>query len=127
MVPAKLNAEGNDQYGDCVSAEEAAAISAYSVLCGNPEKVVPAATCVSWAQAGGFLNGADLTSVMDAMARSGMVDTTTNSENRDGPYAAVDYSNESILQSAISQGPVKIGIDADACQAAPATSRGGWR
>lgn len=123
MVPKKLDVWGNDQYGDCVSAEEAFAIAAYSVLCGNPERFVSKATVVAWARKYGFLNGAGLTEVMDKMAAVGMNDGANI--DTDGPYTAVDYSDESVLQSAISQGPVKIAIDADALPGG-AGNQQGW-
>ena len=102
-IPAKLDMWGNDQYGDCVTAEEAFAKATYS-----PEIFIDSATVIAWAQSNGFLDGADLPSVMDAMAKSGFQAGTQVYD--DGPYTGVDYSNETVLQSALSQGPVKIGI-----------------
>lgn len=111
-IPKQLSMWGNQDYGDCVTAEEAFAKAAASVAAGLPELFVPEATAVAWAKQHGFLNGANLTDVMDAMARSGFpVGGTTYG---DGPYSAVDFSNESVLQAALVQGPVKIGIDHEA-------------
>lgn len=112
MVPKQLDIWGNDRYGDCVSAEEAFAIAAYSTFCNTPERFVTEATVVAFARKYGFLNGAGLTEVMDKMMTIGMSDGVNL--NKDGGYTSVDYSHETVLQSAISQGPVKIAIDANA-------------
>lgn len=109
FIPKKYSYKGNNQYGDCVSAEEAASIGAYSVMCGAPERFVTDQTTIQWASKGGFLNGANLTDVMDAMAKSGMTDDASD-DCKDGPYTAVDYGNETLLQAALVQGPVKIGM-----------------
>jgi hypothetical protein len=122
IVPTQLSMWGNSQYGDCVSAEEAYAKAVWSIMCGLAE-TFPEQEVIAWAEKNGFLNGADLTDVMTAMAKSGFVVGGTNYS--DGPYTGVDYSNESILQSAISQGPVKIGIDADALSSG-AGNGNGW-
>lgn len=106
-IPKQLDMWGNDQYGDCVSAEEAFAKATH-----DPEIFIPTRTVTDWASQGGFLNGADLTEVMDAMIKSGFVVGAETYD--DGSYTSVDYSNEAILQSAIALGPVKIGIDANA-------------
>lgn len=124
MVPSQLNIWGNSTYGDCVSAEEAWAIAAFSVFCGQPERFVSEATVVAWARKGGFLDGANLTDVMDAMAKSGMTDGANNTDD-DGPYTSVDFSNEAVLQSALSNGPVKVGIDANALPSG-AGNQQGW-
>ena len=107
FIPKKLSMWGNNQYGDCVSAEEA-----FKCAADNPEDFIPDATVIDWARKHGFLNGADLTEVMDAMQGHGFV-VGPNTYN-DGPYKGVDFSNEMILQTAIAGGPVKIGIDANA-------------
>jgi hypothetical protein len=116
-VPAKLDVWGNDQYGDCVSAEEA-----FSKACYQPEIFIDAQTVISWARRGGFLNGADLASVMDAMQRQGF--QVGSQLYNDGAYAGVDYSNESILQSALTQGPVKIAIAAGALPSGAGNNQG---
>ncbi|QJW98721.1 hypothetical protein [Frigoriglobus tundricola] len=108
-VPKRLSFWLNDQEGDCVTAEEAFAKAAFSVMAGLPELFVPDAVVGQWAAQNGFADGANLTDVMDAMARSGFVVNGTT--YGDGPYSAVDYANEATLQAAIVQGPVKIGID----------------
>src|SRR5262245_46403202 len=87
FVPQQLDMWGNDKYGDCVSAEEA-----FAKACYNPEIFIPTQTVVNWAQSHGFLNGANLTDVMDVMQKTGMGVGSTLYD--DGPYTAVDYSNE---------------------------------
>jgi len=117
-VPAKMSTWGNTQYGDCVTAEEAFAKDAWSGNYLLSDQVV-----IEWAQQNGFLNGADLTDVMSAMAAKGFPYNTFTLG--DGPYQSVDYSTESVLQAAIELGPVKIGIDS---QALPSTAgnQAGW-
>lgn len=117
-VPAKLDVWGNSTYGDCVSAEEA-----FKLACERPEVFTPADVVVSWARKNGFLNGADLSEVMDAMAKGGFV--IGSQQYNDGPYKSVDYSNEAILQAAIAEAPVKIGIDAGALPSG-AGNQQGW-
>lgn len=113
----QLSMWGNSQYGDCVTAEEAFAKSAWNGHFFAPDQVV-----ISWAQQHGFLNGADLTDVMDAMAQSGFPLGTA--VLGDGAYQAVDFSNESVLQAAIAVGPVKIGIDASALPSGAGNTQG---
>lgn len=118
IVPAQLNMWGNNQYGDCVSAEEA-----FAKACNNPEIFIPEQTVIDWARQGGFLNGADLSEVCDAMAKSGF--RVGNQLYCDGPKQGVDYSNELVLQAAIAEGPVKIAIDASALSKG-AGNQQGW-
>jgi len=112
VVPDRLNMGGNDQYGDLVTAEEAFAKAVWSLMEGGAELFVDESEVIRWARANGFLNGAYLTEVMDAMQREGF--RAASSTLNDGPYHGVDFGDEQILKSAIAQGPVKIGIDADA-------------
>lgn len=112
VIPPTLSMWGNDQYGDCVSAEEAAAKAAYSVSLGMPEQYVTDAACIAWATQYGYLDGATLTDVMSTMLTDGM--PCGGAVLTDGPAQTVDWTTPASLASAISQGPVKIGIDADA-------------
>ncbi len=108
VVPSFMEMWLNDQYGDCVSAEEAFAKAAYSIMCGLPETKITDATLMSFCTKYDLLNGADLASVIDQMTSDGFhQDGTTYT---DGVKQSVDYSNEATLQSAISTGPVKIAI-----------------
>ena len=108
-IPTKLSYWLNDQDGDCVSAEEAFAKGAYSVGCGLPDLFIPDSEVQRFAAAGGFLNGAMLTDVMDAMAQGGF--QVSGQVYKDGPYTGVNYNDEANLQSALTVGPVKIAID----------------
>lgn len=110
-VPQTLQMWGNDQFGDCVSAEEAAAKAMYSVWYGQgSELLIPDAVLVAWARKYGFLQGATLTDPMDMMIKYGIVvDGVTY---KDGPYSSVNWMDDTSLTPAIFQGPVKIGVAA---------------
>lgn len=121
LLPQQLDMWGNDQYGDCVTAEEC-----FAKACHQPEIFVTAAVAESWAQAHGYLNGADLVSVLTTMQTDGFYLPTAGQQYNDGPYSTVDYSNETVLRSAIATaGPVKIAIDANALPAT-AGNQQGW-
>lgn len=117
VIPPKLAYWGNNQYGDCVSAEEA-----FAKACFWKEILVSDATVIAWARDHGFLDGADLPEVMDAMRSKGFADGAQL--YNDGPYQGVDYSNEAVLQAAIATGPVKIAIDADALPSGAGNNQG---
>lgn len=106
----------NDRYGICVTAEEAYAKSCYGFII--PDSVVEA-----WARAHGVLNGADLGSVADSMKQKGF--QVGDQLYNDGARFSVDYTNESTLQAAVVQGPVKIAIASSALPGG-AGSRDGW-
>lgn len=116
-IPDRLSPWGNTTYGCCVSSEEAAAKALYSVACGLPETFIPEATLISWARQRGFLNGAVIVDVMDAMAKYGIV-AADGKIYRDGPYHSVDWTTDAVLSAAIYQGPVKIGVAADQLEGA---------
>lgn len=103
---------------NCVTAEEA-----FAKACYDPEIFIDDRTVIGWARSHGFLDGANLAEVMDAMQRKGFQVGAQLYD--DGAYSGVDYSNEQTLQSAISQGPVKIAIDADALPS-DAGQKQGW-
>lgn len=107
VVPKQLDMWGNDRYGDCVTAEEA-----FAKACYQPEIFIPANVVIDHARRHGNLNGADLVDVMDTFQRDGF--QVGSQKYNDGPYSAVDYSSEAVLQAAISQGPIKIAISSDA-------------
>ncbi len=115
-VPSKLSYWKNDTYGDCVTAEEAFAKAATGIFISDE-------TVVSWAKKGGFLNGANLDEVLKAMASSGF--SQDGNTYNDGGASVVDYSNESVLQAALAQGVVKIGIDSSALPSG-AGNKSGW-
>lgn len=119
----KLEMWLNDQYGDCVSAEECAAIACYSAGLGLPEVSISDSVLQAFCQRNDLLNGADLDQVIQLMQQQGLEQNGTT--YTDGPGTAVDYSNEANLQNAISLGPVKLGIDADALPSG-AGNQDGW-
>jgi PKD repeat protein len=115
---------GNSQFGDCVTAESVFAIADYSTFLGTPEIFVTEAATISWARNHGWLNGADLLSVIQDMQTDGIADE--NGVNRKaGASSTVNYANEATLQSAISVGPVSIAIDANALPSG-AGNASGW-
>lgn len=117
-VPKVRSMFGNDSYGDCVTAEEAFAKS-----CDNPEHDIDESIVISWARQRGLLHGADLGNVLDLMAQKGF--QQGSQLYNDGPSSGVDFSNETILQAAIAQGPVKIAIAAGSLPGG-AGSQDGW-
>lgn len=123
MVPKQLSMWLNDSEGDCVSAEEAFQIAAFSQASTGTEYFPQDATVQAFCSKYNTCNGADLLSVIQQMESDGFhqgSDTIT-----DGPSAVVDYSTESVLQNAISQGPIKIAIDASALPSG-AGNQSGW-
>ena len=122
VVPPVLQMWGNDTYGDCVSAEEAASKAMWSVMAGLPELLIPDNVLIQWARQNGFLNGANLTDVMDAMISVGI--TVNGVTYKDGPYNSVDWTNDAVLSSAIFTGPIKIGIAANQLQGVVGSSNG---
>lgn len=124
VVPKRLSMWGNSQYGDCVSAESAFAIAAYSTYLGMDEIFVTENAVIEWARIHGFLNGADLLEVMQAMQRDGIKDEK-GILRKAGVPSSVKYSDEPTLQSAIAQGPISIAIDANALPSG-AGNKSGW-
>jgi hypothetical protein len=122
VIPSQLSYWGNEKDGDCVSAEEAFAKAAASLMAGQPELFISETEVINWASAHGYLEGAELTAVMDAMAVSGM--TVGGTIYGDGPYSSVDWTNDAILSNAIFQGPVKIGVAATQYDAVVGTTNG---
>ena len=110
VVIPQLSCWGNCTYGDCVSAEECFAKASYALTQGAPELFIPENTIVAWASSHGFLNGANLTDVMDAMAADGI--SVNGVMYKDGPYQSVNFADYATLCSAIYAGPVKLGIAA---------------
>jgi hypothetical protein len=121
ITPQKISMWGNDVHGDCVTAEEA-----FAKACNNPEVFIPDNEVIAWATRHGVLEGAYLTDVMTWMQNDGFPDGWFTED--DGPYYSINWTNAATLQSAISQGPVKIGIAADQIDAAWSSTGGksGW-
>jgi hypothetical protein len=110
-LPAQMNMQGNDQYGDCVSAEEAQNKCVGGVY-------IQEATTISWATANGDLDGADLEPVIEQMEASGM--SQDGNIYGDGSPQAINYTDAPTMQAAIYQaitgeiaGQVKMGVAAD--------------
>lgn len=122
MIPKQLDYWGNDVYGDCVSAEEAAAKAVWSIQAGYQELFIPSATLIAWAQQHGYRDGADLVDVMQSMATSGI--TVNGVTYTDGAPQTVDWTNAATLQAAIASGPVKIGVDGDPLEDVVGTTNG---
>ncbi len=121
IKPATLSFWGNDRYGDCVTAEEA-----FAKACYSPEIFISDADAIAWATRHDVLNGAQLPQVMGYMRDDGFAEGAVVDD--DGPFFAVDWTNPAALQSAISTGPVKIGIAADQIETAWRSTGGksGW-
>ncbi len=118
--PAQLSMWLNDQYGDCVSAEEA-----FAKACNLPEIFIQDSTVLAFASKNDLLNGADLTQVLDIMQSAGF--SQDSNLYNDGPFSSVDWTNSTALQNAIAQGPVKIGVAADQLEeAVPDPPANGW-
>jgi hypothetical protein len=113
IVPKQLSVWGNDRFGDCVTAEEAYAKAVYSMMAGLPQLFITEAEVINWARTHRVLNGASLTGVMKAMQTDGLNGPPEDFDYKDGNYHGVDYSDESVLRSAIAEGPVKLGIAAN--------------
>ena len=120
-IPAQLSTTmwGNNQFGDCVTAEEA-----FAKACHFPEIFVSDAEVTTWANKHGWLNGANLGDVLKRMQFDGFAQ---NGYTYDiGAFYSVDWTNAAILQSAIALGPVKIGVAADQLQTAATPGTSGW-
>lgn len=118
--PSQLSIWYNDQYGDCVTAEEA-----FAKACHSPEIFITDQEVYDWANAHNFLNGTTLVDVLDVMVKNGF--TQSSHTYDDGPHVAVDWTSAATLQNAIAHGPVKIGVAADQLQnVVPNPPKSGW-
>jgi len=105
-LPKQLNLWGNGMFGDCCTAEEA-----FAKACNFPEIFIPPAKIVKWARNHFVLNGAGLYEVLQLMQTIGIDhDLVTY---KDGPFHSVNWMDVPLLQNAIAQGPVKIGVASD--------------
>jgi hypothetical protein len=121
MLPQQISMWGNDVHGDCVTAEEA-----FAKACNTPEIFISDNDVITWATRHGVLEGAYLPDVMTWMQNDGFPNGSVVYD--DGPHFSVNWTNAATLQSAISTGPVKIGVAADQIEAAWHTTNGrsGW-
>jgi hypothetical protein len=106
IVPKTLSFWGNYSDGDCVTAEEA-----FAKACNNPEIFISENEVITWATAHGILQGANLVEVLQWMETGGFLQDGSTYD--DGKYLSVDFTNSTALQSAISLGPVKLGVAGD--------------
>ena len=125
-VPRPISMWGNYYHGDCVTAEEA-----FAKACNTPEIFIPENDVISWATKHGVLEGAVIIQVLQWMQNDGFQEGSLIYD--DGPYLSVNWTNSGILQSAISSGPVKIGVGGDQLNAVwnaaggtAAGGRSGW-
>ena len=105
VIPKQISMWGNDVHGNCVTAEEA-----FAKACNNPEIFISDDQVISWATKHDVLEGAYLPQVMTWMQDDGFPDGPLTYD--DGSHYSVDWTNAGTLQSAIFQGPVKIGVAA---------------
>ena len=122
IVPRKISMWHNDTHGDCVTAEEA-----FAKACHSPEIFITDGEVQKWAAAHGWYDGAYLTDVLKAMQTGGF--TQDGHTYDDGGYYSVNWADAPTLQSAIFQGPVKIGIAADQLETvclAAGEGKSGW-
>ena len=112
---------GNNVHGDCVTAEEA-----FAKACNNPEIFIPDSDVISWATSHGVLEGAVIVQVLQWMQNDGFNQGSITYD--DGPYFSVNWTSSATLQSAIWNGPVKIGVAADQLESAWYSTGGhsGW-
>ncbi|MGY3494369.1 hypothetical protein [Bradyrhizobium sp. USDA 4502] len=105
-IPQQISYWGNETDGDCVTAEEA-----FAKACYRPEIFIAEQQAVAWATQNNFLNGAVISDALNVMLRSGF----QQDEHMycDGGARSVDWTNAGVLQNAIFQGPVKLGIAGD--------------
>jgi hypothetical protein len=121
-MPKKLSSWGNFDHGDCVTAEEA-----FAKACHHPEIFIADNEVIRWAKSHNVLEGAYLHEVMEWMQKSGFHQSGHLYD--DGPRLfSVDWTNLSTLNSAIHQGPVKIGVAATQLETAWRSTNGktGW-
>ncbi|MGA7790489.1 MAG: hypothetical protein WCA56_20260 [Xanthobacteraceae bacterium] len=105
-LPKKISFWGNYSDGDCVTAEEA-----FAKTCHHPEIFVQDQEVTAWANQHGVLQGANLVEVMNWMVAGGFAQNGKTFD--DGGHLSVDWHDANILESAISEGPVKLGIGAN--------------
>ncbi len=104
--PKKLSFWDNDKHGDCVTAEEA-----FAKACHIPEIFISDEEVQKWATAHGWYEGANLIDVLKAMQTKGFFQNKETFD--DGSVTSVNWTDAPTLQSALTNGPVKIGIAAD--------------
>ncbi len=84
---------------------------AFAKTCHHPEIFVQDQEVTAWANQHGVLQGANLVEVMNWMVAGGFAQNGKTFD--DGGHLSVDWHDANILESAISEGPVKLGIGAN--------------
>lgn len=112
---------GNDEYADCVTAEEA-----FAKACDPGTVAISDYEAITWARKHQALNSARLPDVLGWMRNDGFVQGAV--QFNDGPALYVDWKNAGALRDAISQGPVKIGLKSEQLEKAWEKNgrRSGW-
>lgn len=119
-MPATLSFWGNEVDGDCCSAEEACQKGT-----GTSPVFITDQTVIDWATENGVLNGAELIQVIDLMHSGGFSQGGTTYD--DGDPISVDWTDAEVLQNALGQGPVKLGVAADQLEnTVPDPPTNGW-
>ena len=106
-IPDALSYWLNDRDGDCVSAEEM-----FNIDCAWGD-VVDDAAVAAFIRKYHYANGADLSTVMETVAKYGIIDGAN--KYTEGPEASVDWTNYSEVCAAIaeSRGSLKIAVAAN--------------
>jgi hypothetical protein len=115
IIPRQISAWGNVSYpaqgiqghGDCVTAEEA-----FAKACNNPEIFISDNEVIQWATQHGVLEGANCATVLRYMQSDGF--RQSGSVYDDGAYSTINWTDPPALQSALTEGPVKLGVSSSA-------------
>jgi hypothetical protein len=120
-IPPNLSFWGNNVHGDCVTAEEA-----FAKACHQPEIFITEQVVTDWARKHKVLEGAVILNVLKLMQKDGF--RQDGHVYDDGPAYRVDWTKPAVLQAAIAQGPVKIGVAANQIEASwrKTYGRSGW-
>ena len=120
-LPHQISSWGNFDHGDCVTAEEA-----FAKACYRPEIFITDQIAMAWATKHHVLEGANIHQVLEWMQNGGFQESGKTFD--DGQIFSVDWTNPATLNSAISKGPVKIGVAATQLETAWRTTNGqtGW-
>ena len=117
---------GNDVYGTCVTAEEAAAKSVISAKTGAPQIIIPDRNVIDYCRKYGGLNGAYLDEVLEKMTKHGLIDAGGIERKNDPTAVAIDGTNKLVVQLAIYYtGMLKVAIGSSQVMRAD-DGRYGW-
>jgi hypothetical protein len=119
IVPGRLSFWHNDTTGDCVTAE-----NAFAKACHSPEIFITDDTVETWAKAHNVWDGAIISDVLTWMQTDGFKQDGNTYD--DGAHYSVNWTDLPTLQSAISQGPVSIGVAANQLESVVSPGKNGW-